>query len=93
MLTQTDRSQSARSLPAPVPDLSNRLGVEQTSWVNADGELWLLNFCGAFGGMIDRHGGHFFAMDAFGRYIGDFTSLRTAQEQLVRRVARDRAAA
>jgi hypothetical protein len=57
------------------------------TWAVADEGLWVLTTQHSFGGTVDQHGAHFFAMDAFGRYVGDFDTLATAQDRLTHHVA------
>ncbi|PZF61101.1 hypothetical protein DEI92_05725 [Curtobacterium sp. MCBD17_034] len=54
-----------------------------TTWALADEGLWVATHAGYFGGTIDQHGAHHYAMDTFGRYVGDFATLDLAKQHLI----------
>lgn len=64
---------------APAPTPRTRRSV---TWNVADKNFWVANNAGAFAGTIDRHGAHFYVRDCFGRYLGDYPTLLTAQHRL-----------
>lgn len=54
----------------------------QITWTEADQGLWVASYGGYYGGTVDKQGGHYFASDTFGQYVGDYTSLEDAQAKL-----------
>jgi hypothetical protein len=70
-------------IDTPRPDTEDQNGPTPVAWAVADEGLWVANYGGSFGGTVDQHGPHFFVMDTFGRYIGDFDNLDTAQTALI----------
>jgi hypothetical protein len=74
--------------PAVVTTLPGRSATAapsapRTTWALADEGLWVATHGGYFGGTIDQHSSHYFAMDTFGRYVGDYASLDLAKRHLI----------
>jgi hypothetical protein len=63
------------SAPAPMTwaPVSEEPARTKADWRLADTD---------FGGTIDKQGDHYFVRDTFARYIGDFSTLATAQRRL-----------
>jgi hypothetical protein len=51
-------------------------------WSEADEDLWVADFDGAFGGSIDSAGGRHLARDPFGRERGAFDTFDEARRHL-----------
>ena len=70
--------------PAVVTTLAARTSAApRTTWALADEGLWVATHADYFGGTIDQHGSHHYAMDTFGRYVGDYATLELAKQHLI----------
>jgi hypothetical protein len=68
--------------PFPSAPRGRTRTAPETTFARDDEGLWVATHAGYFGGTIAQHGTHFFSMDTFGRYIGDFGTLAIAQRRL-----------
>lgn len=57
-------------------------GPASVIWRLADTDFWVASASGSFGGTVDQDRGHYYARDTFGRYLGDYPDLQTAQRRV-----------